>query len=170
MDETTSKLYDQAAEFTKLWCELVSKVTTAGLSLSPNGSPAEAVRQARDAAFKGVEETLIEYMRSPQFLESMKQGLDATTTARKTFNDFLTRTHHELQIPAKEDIDIIIERLRDLEEKMARRMDALATRLDEIGERLDALNDQPESGAKASELKRKAKNSASGASKRKARG
>jgi hypothetical protein len=136
MSDETTKAYGYAEDLTKMWAEFASKVATAGFSFAPNAPPPEAAGQVRDALFRAAEQYWVEFMRSPQFLEAMKQSMDAAIAFRKQVNDFLTRTRHEAQGTARDDIDALMLCIRHLETRMLDRMDELESRLDRISERL----------------------------------
>jgi len=152
MDEATSKMYEQATSFAKMWWELASKMAGAGFSFSPDAAPPEALRQMRDATFKAMEESCVDYMQSPQFLEAMKQNMDAAVAVRKQLNDFWTALHHQTQGVAREDVDGLARTLRHIETHLGGRLDEMASRLGKIEEQLATLDGrrQPKTPPKAS--------------------
>ena len=98
------------------------------------------------AMLQAMEQYCAEYMRSPQFLEAMKKGLDASIGARQQLNDFWVRAHHELQGVARQDIDFVMQNVRHLETRMLDRMDELASRLDRISEQRRGLKNPGQVG------------------------
>ena len=139
-EDATERLQEQAAVFARLWTDLAGKMSMAGLSFTPGASPPEAARQVRGAMFDAMSKYFDEYMRSPQFMESMKQSLDASMAFRRQCQEFLTQMHHEAQTPAREDIDSLMVTVRHVETRLLDRIEDLSARLDEIAARLPRLN------------------------------
>lgn len=131
--------FDNPEAFTRMWTEFVSKMSTAGVSFSPDSPPPEASRQVRNAMLDALGRYCEEYMRSPQFLQTMKQSMDGAVAFRKQLNAFFTRWQHEMQGVAQEDVDSLMDRMGDLQKTVVRRIDAISGRLDEIATRLDRL-------------------------------
>jgi hypothetical protein len=150
MEDVTEKLQDQAGLFARLWTDFAGKMAMSGLSFTPGAAPPEAARQVRGAMFDGMTKYFDEYMRSPQFLESMKQSLDASMAFRKQFQDFFTQMHHEAQSPAREDIDSVMLTMRHVETRLLDRLDELSARVEEIAARLPRSNGGKRGGRRES--------------------
>jgi hypothetical protein len=126
--------------FTSMWTEFAQKMSQAGFAFKPDAIPPEAARQMRSAMFQAMTAYCDEYMRSPQFLEAMKQSMDSALTLRSQLNTWLTRMHHDLQSGTKEDVEMLAARVVQMEKQTLGRLDALAERLDQLGEHLTSLN------------------------------
>jgi hypothetical protein len=81
----------------------------------------EAVSRSMDA-----------YLRSPLFLNAMKQNMDAAVNAKLQADDLSKEFARNANIPTAADISGLFERLRGME-------DVIASRLAEIDERLDTI-------------------------------
>lgn len=125
MDQDFEKTADQAAAFQKLWVDSASKIMQAAFTISPNSPPPEIVRQIRAGIFQALASSWEEFMRSPQFLESMKQWMENAITFRKMTTDFMARVRNEMQAPSREDIDTIMLNIRHLEKRLLDRLDEL---------------------------------------------
>jgi microsomal dipeptidase-like Zn-dependent dipeptidase len=101
----------------------------AAFTISPNSPPPEIVRQIRAGIFQALASSWEEFMRSPQFLESMKQWMENAITFRKMTTDFMARVRNEMQAPSREDIDTIMLNIRHLEKRLLDRLDELATQV-----------------------------------------
>ncbi|HWE94054.1 MAG TPA: hypothetical protein VG269_08840 [Tepidisphaeraceae bacterium] len=137
MDSQT--IADNAAFFTKMWMEFATRMMTAGTSFNPFAPPPEAARQARGSYFGALSEFADQMMRSPQFLQLMKQSMDTSLGMRKQMDDFMTGLRHDTQGTAKEDIDSLMVTVRHLGTRMRDRMDEIDDHLREISRRLDAM-------------------------------
>jgi hypothetical protein len=78
-------------------------------------------------------------MRSPQFLEYMKQSMDGFMTLQKYSSDAMTRGRHGAQAPAREDVDNILMAIRHMERRLLDRMEEVDASVAGTARRLDAL-------------------------------
>src|SRR3954462_13916115 len=83
-----SSPFDAAQTMANIWMDFATKISTAGLS--PESDPPQAAKQVRGAVFDSMTQYSNQFLRSPQFLQMMKQSLDASIAFRKQMNDFLT--------------------------------------------------------------------------------
>ena len=112
--------------------------TAEGMTADPNTPPPEAARQFRSAAFRAMSEQADQFMRSPQFLEYVKQSLNAAIRGREQLNEFLTRMHHEVQSVARQDIDTVLCGIHQLESRVVERLEEIGRRLDDMDRRMAA--------------------------------
>ena len=122
---------EQAAAFQKLWLQSASKMLQATLSMSPNAEP-EGLRQMRSAIFQALGQSWDEFMRSPQFLESMKQWTEGAVSLRKMSGEFLARMRNEMQAPSRDDVDTILLAIRHLETRVLDRIDSLSEQINNL--------------------------------------
>lgn len=142
MDNGTDRMAEQTAVFTRMWADFASKMASAGFGFKPDAPPPEAARQMRDMALQAMSSYAEEFMRSPQFLEAMKQSMDSAIAFRKQMNDFLTRANHEMQLTAREDVDTMMQAMRHVETRLLDRMEQLADRIDALAEQIDDMQEQ----------------------------
>lgn len=131
--------FDFAASATRMWADFASRMMAAGLTFPPDKAPPEAARQMRSAMFEAMSRYYDEFMRSPQFLEGMKQAMDSAIAMRRQFNEILTRVHHELQGTARADIDSLMVAIRHLETRLLDRLEEVGGAVESLSERLNAL-------------------------------
>lgn len=146
MDQEFQKTAEQAAAFQKLWMDSATKIAQAAFTISPGSPPPEVVRQIRSGIFQALASSWEEFMRSPQFLESMKQWMENAITFRKMTTDFMARVRNEMQAPSREDVDTIMLNIRHLERRLLDRLDELATQVDAL---TGARNGRPMARRKA---------------------
>ena len=132
-------VFDQSKRFLELWTDMATKMASAGLAADPDAAPTDAARQVRSAVFQAMTQQADQFMRSPQFLEFVKQSLDSSSQGREQLNDFFTRLHHEIQGVARQDIDNVLAGVHQLETRVIDRLEEVTNRLDELKRRLDAL-------------------------------
>src|SRR4051794_23934000 len=132
MTDSTEKAFEQAAAFQRIWMDTFTKMTQTGFSFSPESAPPEFMRQMRSGIFGAMAQSWDEFMRSPQFMESMKMMMDNAITFRKMSNDFLTQAHHSFQGTAQADIDNLMLAIRHMENRILDRVEDLSVRLDKM--------------------------------------
>lgn len=139
MEQFDEAWMHNADMFTRMWADLASKMAMSGFSVASGSTPPEAARQMRGTFFKTMAEYADEYMRSPQFLDNMRQSMDGALKLRKQVNEFLTEVQHEFQAPARSDIDSLMLGLRHMETRVLDRMEELAARLDTFEHKIEEL-------------------------------
>jgi hypothetical protein len=127
MDEKNAEsAREQATNFQRIWAETVSKTMQAAFTFTPNSPPPEVLRQIRGGIFQALAESWDKFLRSPQFLDSMKQWMEQAVSFRKMTNDLMGTVRHEMQAPSREDIDTIMLAVRHMEKRLLDRMEELS--------------------------------------------
>jgi len=171
-DNSNNQNYsEQAAAFQKIWTDSMSKMAQAAFTFTPDSAPDETIRQIRSGIFQALGRSWEEFMRSPQFLDGMKQWMDNAINYRKMTNDFLAKARQEMQQPSRDDLDSVLLAVRHLETRILDRVEELADSVDALQQRLAAAEGgAPKAKAKAKAPKPKAGGGAAAASKRKPKG
>ncbi len=138
MNDSTGNTFEQAAAFQKLWMETFTKMAQTGFSFTPDSTPPEFLRQMRSGIFQALSKSWEDYMRSPQFRDSMKAMMDNAITFRKMGNEMLTQAHHSLQGTARADIDDLMQAIHHLETRILDCVEKVTTRLDKLEAKLNA--------------------------------
>jgi hypothetical protein len=162
MSENRDQFSEQAAAFQKVWTDSMSKMAQAAFTFTPENAPDETIRQIRSGIFQALSHSWEEFMRSPQFLEGMKQWMDSAMNFRKMTNDFLAKARQEMQEPSRDDLDGVLVALRHLETRILDRMEELAAGVEEMKERLAAVEGDKRPAPSASKAAASAPKSASG--------
>jgi hypothetical protein len=137
MSESNEKTFEQASAFQKIWMETFTKMAQSGLSFSPESAPPEFLRQMRSGIFQALSKSWEEFMRSPQFLDSMKTMMENAITFRKMSNDLLTDARHAIQGTARSDIDDVMKAIHHLEKRVLDNVEQISTRLDGLEQKLN---------------------------------
>lgn len=116
--------------FTKFWTDYMSRLGAAGMPTPAMPDSSEATRQMQRMMFEAMAKYADEFMRSPQYLEAMKQSLDNALAFRRQIDEFLTKALHASQSPARSDVDQLVALVRNVEERILERVDALERRID----------------------------------------
>ena len=155
-EDSFAKSAEQLAAFQKIWMESLSKMMQAGFSFGPNAPPPELLKQMRSGIFEALAKTWEDYMRSPQFLEGMKQWMDGAIAFRKMTNDFMAKVRNEMQSPSRDDIDHVMIAVRHMEKRLLDRIEELAVRVNDLNLLLaNGQAKRPATRAKAKTTKRR---------------
>lgn len=142
MNDSFEKASQEAAAFQKIWTETVSKTMLTAFKFTPDSMPPDILRQIRSGILQSLGESWNEFMRSPQFLEGMRQWTENAISFRKMSNEFLGRVRNDLQAPSRTDIDSVMLSVRHMEKR-------LLDRLDELSAQVTNLQDENESAGPA---------------------
>lgn len=148
MSDQPQDFAEQGAAFQKIWLESISRLMQVAFTASPNSTPPEFIREVRDGTLKALGESWNEFLRSPQFQQSMKQWMDNAIAFRQMSNDFMSRVRQELQAPSCEDIEAIQLNMRHLEARLLDRLETLSKQIEELKQSIGASGASAEPPAK----------------------
>lgn len=133
MTESFEKAGQEAAAFQKLCLETFSKAMQAAFKFTPESPPPEILRQIRAGIFQSLAESWDEFLRSPQFLDGMRQWMDNAISFRKITNEFMARARNDLQAPSRSDIDTVLLAVRHMEKRVLDRLDQMSAQIADLG-------------------------------------
>lgn len=120
-----------ADAFNKFWSDFAARMGSAGMMpQTPNGP--DALKQMQRMYFDAMAKYADEYMRSPQFLDMLKQTMDASMAWKKQMDQWLTGTMKAASMPTAADANETIARLHSMEQRLSDRLEALEERLSAI--------------------------------------
>jgi len=107
-------------------------VMQTAFTITPNSPPPEIMREMRSGIFRALAQSWEEFMRSPQFLEGMKQWMESAINFRKMTNDFMAKVRNELEAPSRDDIDTIMLSVRHMEKRLLDRIEQLSNQVNHL--------------------------------------
>jgi hypothetical protein len=156
MNETDfSKASEQAAAFQKMWVDSMTRLMQTAFSSSPTPPPPEILGQIRAGMFQALAHSWEEFMRSPQFLDGMKQWMENAINFRKLTNDFMAKVRNEIQAPSRDDIDTIMLTVRHMEKRLLDRVDQLAQQVGALNGKATVAASPKNTGARRSAASKK---------------
>ncbi len=138
-EDMSRRMTDAQNLFTKMWTDMGSKLMDAGMASPPGMPTPDGARQMRTAFFRAWSDYCDELMRSPEFLETMKQSMAGAVEFRRQLNESLGKMHHEFQGTSRQDVDHLMQSMAHVERRVLNAVEGLADRLEEVNARLDAL-------------------------------
>ncbi len=141
--------------FVRFWTDLVTRMATAGFSppaggfgFAPGatggapGAPAaptpDAIKQMQRIFFDAYAKYADEFMRSPQFLEALKQSMDGALTFKRQMDAFLAGSLKAGQMPSQAEWVASATNLAQTQNKILQRLEQLSQRVDALDGRGDA--------------------------------
>lgn len=119
--------------FLQFWQDAMSRMTGGA---TPATAPSNDVLQAmRRTFFDAMARLCDDYLRSPQFLEMMKQSMDHALAFRRQLNQFLTSALQAAQMPTQEDLGEIREALQSIQDGLLQRVEDLSRRVNSLDKR-----------------------------------
>jgi hypothetical protein len=120
---------EEAAAFQRIWAESATRIMQAACTNGLSSPPPEILKQIRSGIFQALAESWDEFMRTPQFLESMRQWMENAITFRKMTNDFMAKVRNEMQAPSRDDMDTIMLNIRHMEKRLLDRVEELSAQI-----------------------------------------
>lgn len=119
--------------FSAFWRDYMSRLGAAGMSMPQTPDPNEGVKQMQRMFLDAMAKYADDFMRSPQFLEMMRQNMENALSFRRQLDEFMAQALNQAQAPSRSDVDELIKLVKGVEERMMERVDALEDRLGETG-------------------------------------
>jgi hypothetical protein len=132
-----SQTAEQWAAFQQIWGETFSKLMQLGFTCSPESAPPDFMRQMRSGIFQALGQSWEQFLRSPQFMEGMKQHMDNAIAFRKMSGEFFSKMRHETQSTSRDDIDAVMLAVRHMETRVLDRVERLAAKIDRANQQPD---------------------------------
>jgi hypothetical protein len=132
-DRESKNRFDPVVQpFVDFWSSYIKQAndTTRELFEGINGNAGAKTWQRR--WYDTVSKSMDAYMRSPLFLQAMKQNTDAMIKAKRQVDDLATEIARNANIPTAADISGLFERLHSVEETILRRLGCIDERLTTI--------------------------------------
>jgi len=124
---------------TKMWSDFAAQMMRAGTAFTPDRTPSDMTKEMRSAMFKAWSEHLDQFMRSPDFLDALKQSMGTSLKARKQWNDFMGQVQHGLQMATRQDVDQILSSLHHAERRILDRIEELTEQLESLEGKVETL-------------------------------
>jgi len=117
--------------FTSFWSDFFAKMGSAGGAAPMQPSP-DFTERMRKAFFDSMTRYAEDFMRSEQFLKSMKQSMDQALAWQQGMNQMLQGGLAAAQVPSRADSDHVVGLIRGMEERLLDRLDDLSRRVEKL--------------------------------------
>jgi hypothetical protein len=135
-----SSHYDPVVQpFVDLWSSAIERSNNATRELLQDLNDGAGSKAWQRKWFDAVSKSMDAYMRSPMFLQAMKQNTETVIKVKRQADDIAAEIARNANIPTATDISGLFERLHSVEE-------VILARLGRIEERLRAIEQQARAG------------------------
>lgn len=136
MDDTMKDTFDKASAFQNMWMDSMAGMARVWSQYSPENPPPEELKKIRQGMLNVISQSWEEFMRTPQFMEMMKDSLNNAMTWQGFAKDGANRMHDTMQTPSKADMEGILLSLRHVEKRLLDRMETIEGQVDSISVKL----------------------------------
>lgn len=121
--------------FADVWSEYIQQANDATREMLDGYDDGAELKSWQRRWMNAIGESMEAYMRTPAFLETMKQNTDMAVKFKRQIDDWTSEAARNANLPTASDISGLFERLHSVEE-------VILKRLERIDERLTALEVQ----------------------------
>ena len=129
MSDESNNPFEQASAFQKIWTDSMAKMAQASFTFSPETAPPELLREIRSGIFKALTHSWEQFLRSPEFLDSMRKMMKNAANFKQMNSELLNRAQHEMQGTNRNDVDAIMLNIRHLESRVLDHLESISDRL-----------------------------------------
>ena len=137
--DAAHKAFEQQQQYGKMWSDFAATLTKAGMAFSPEDTPPDAARSVRTNVLKAWSQYCDDFLRSQEFVNTMKQSMKQSIEFKKQMNQMLGNVHHEFQGASRQDIDHLMQTISHLERRIVDSVERMENQLDAMGKRMDGL-------------------------------
>jgi hypothetical protein len=130
--ESSTKVDPIVQPFVDFWSSYINQANDATRELLEGLNGNADVKTWQRRWFDAVSKSMDAYMRSPMFLQAMKQNADLIIKTKRQADDLATEFARNANIPTAGDISGLFERLHSVEETILGRLGRIEDRLKEI--------------------------------------
>lgn len=138
MDEKFKETFEQAAAMQKTWLDSIAGVANAWSQYSPENPPPDELKKMRKAILDVISASWEDFMRTPQFMEIMRDTLNNSMTWQSYAKDSVNRMHDVTQTASKKDVDSLLLAIRHIEKRLLDRVEGLQDDLADLKEKAAA--------------------------------
>ncbi len=137
--DAAQKAFEQQQQYGKMWSDFAATLTKAGMAFSPEDTPPDAARSVRTNVLKAWSEYCDDFLRSKEFVNTMKQSMKQSIEFKKQMNQMMGNVHHEFQGASRQDIDHLMQTISHVERRIVDSVERMESQLDALGKRIDTL-------------------------------
>jgi hypothetical protein len=127
--ESSTKVDPIVQPFVDFWSSYIKQANDSTREMLEGINGHADVKTWQRRWFDAVSKSMDAYMRSPSFLQAMKQNADLIVKTKRQADDMATEFARNANIPTAGDISGLFERLHSVEETILRRLERIDERL-----------------------------------------
>lgn len=139
MEDTIKDSFDKAAAFQNMWMDSMAGMARVWSQYSPENPPPEELKRMRQGMLNVISRSWEEFMRTPQFMEMMKESLNNAMTWQGFAKDGANRIHDTFQTSSKSDVEGILLSLRHVEKRLLDELETTQEQVEALGAKVRSL-------------------------------
>lgn len=120
----------------KTWMDSITGVANAWSQYSPENPPPDELKKMRKGILDVISASWEDFMRTPQFMEIMRDTLNNSITWQSYAKDSVNKMHDVTQTASKKDVDSLLLAIRHIEKRVLDRVEGLQDDLAELREQV----------------------------------
>jgi len=149
MDENFNNSFERATALQHLWMDSMTGLANAWSEYSPSNTPPEELKKVRQRMLGAISKSWEDFMRTPQFMEMMRESLNNAVKWGAGAKEGANRMHETMGTAAKQDIDGVLLAIRHVEKRVLDGIETLQETIEGLqndlstlkGEHADEIND-----------------------------
>ncbi len=137
MEEKFKESFKQAAAFQKMWMDSMSGMSKVWSEYSPQNPPPEELKKMRNGVLRAVSQTWEEYMRTPEFMEIMRDTMNNSVQWQKMAKENTNKMHKAMGSATKDDIQGVLAAIHHVERRLLDHLDAMQSKIEGMQSDLD---------------------------------
>jgi len=142
MEKQFEKTVKQAAAFQKMWMDSMTGITQVWTDYSPQEPPPGELKKARQGVLKVVSKAWEEYMRSPEFLEAMRDTMNNSVQWQKWAKENSKKIHQAAGTASKEDMQGVMIAVQHVERRVLDCLDDMQSKVANMQSEIDSIQEQ----------------------------
>lgn len=137
MEEKFQESLKQAAAFQKMWMDSMSGMARVWSDYSPNNPPPDELKKMRNGVLQVVSQTWDEYMRSPEFMQAMRDNLNNSMQWQKWAKDNANKVQSAMGSATKVDMEGVLVAIQHVERRVLDCLDDMQSKLQGVQKEIE---------------------------------
>ena len=142
MEEKFEKNFKQAAAFQKMWMDSMSGMTRVWSEYSPQNPPPDELKKVRNGVLRAVSQSWDDYMRSPEFLETMRDTMNNSIQWKKWTKENSSKFHAAMGSASKEDMQGVMVAVQHVERRVLDSLDEMRSKVAGMKSELEGIQEK----------------------------
>jgi len=140
MDDNFKKSFERATALQNLWVDSMTGMAKSWSDYSPSNDPGEEMKKARQRMLGAVSKSWEDFMRTPEFLDMMRESMGHAASWGAQAKAGASRMHETMGTASKQDIDGVLLAIRHVEKRVLDRLETLQELIEGLEADLSSLN------------------------------
>lgn len=142
MEEQFENTFKQAAAFQKMWMDSVSGMTRVWSEYSPEKPPPDELKKVRQGMLRSISQSWEAYMRSPEFLQAMRETMNNSIQWQKWTKENSRKFHQAAGSASKDDMQGVMVAIQHVERRVLDCLDEMQTKVNSMQVELDGIQEE----------------------------